>query len=432
MLGMTTNDWAWNATLYFIPFVIFEIPSTLLLKYSTPRLHQFRISLLWGIVTACHAAVKNKHQLWALRFLLGMFEAGLFPAMLAQLTYWYRPDEQSTRMALLSVLGSFADFLTAFISYGFSFTSGRGPLAGWQWIFIVEGSLTIILSFIIWKFLPNYPDDSKWLTDEERAFLLSRLPESSPKATDKSFSLSEVIRGLKRPESWLFSFLKLFQILGTYGLSYWLPSILKNWGITSASLSPLLTVPVSIVSIISGIGFSFLVDYTICLPSTIAILSLIATLISYIVLTVVTNKGVLYAFTILTSFASSADFSVLTSWLSISLKGTSEIEFIFGFSNGLAQVSRIIGPQIYRSKYAPRYTIPFGISLGFIGLSLICVVLIYFVTKEKTIKVYQEKKRKLLERKQNYDGKPIYNDNTEAVNENGEIFKLTSDDDEFK
>jgi MFS family permease len=412
-LGMSKNDWAWVGTLYFIPFVLFEIPSTILLKYSTPRVHQFRISFIWGIVTACHAAVQNKEGLYTVRFLLGLFEAGLFPAMLAQLTYWYRSDEITTRMAVLGVLGSFADFLTAFIALGFSYTSGNvNNMSGWRWIFITEGSITVILSFFILFYLPNFPDDSKWLTNEEKAFLVARLPRDVPKVTDKNFSISETKRGMKRPTTWLFSFLKLFQILGTSGMTFWLPTIIQNWGITSSALSPLLNVPVSAVSIISGISFSILVDKALVRPGVLALVALSCTFVSFIVLTTITNKVALYIFIILATLASSADGSVLTSWLGQQLKGTSEVEFIFAFSNGVAQIARIISPQVWRSQYAPRYTVPFGVCLAFIGASLLLVIVIHIVTREKTNRIFAERKVRLREQKKDPKDKPIYNEDT--------------------
>lgn len=421
-LKMTKDDWSWTSTIYFIPFVVFEIPSTIMMKKSTPRVHLFRIAFLWGAVTACQAAVKNKAGLYGLRFLLGLFEAGMYPGMLALLCYWYRPDEITTRMAFLGVLGAFSNILTAFITYGFSYASGKGNLSGWQWVFLIEGIFTILCSFLLLKYLPNYPDSAKWLKEEEKAYLLARLPPQSPKSTDADLSLPDIWMALKLPTTWAFSFLKLFQSLGTYGLAFWLPSIIQDFGLAAPQTAPLLSVPSAAMSVISGILFSYLVDRAYFPPGYLVVSSLVVSLASFIILTTVELKPVLYAFIIVATLSSAADGSVLTSWMSHTLKGTSQVGFAFAFSNSLAQLGGIIGPQIFRSRYAPRYTVPYSICLAFIGLALVMVTFIWIKTKNATYKLMNERRARLKERKVDPNDKPVYNNNnTETLSGDSKV-----------
>jgi MFS family permease len=408
-LNMTKDDWSWVGTIYFIPFVIFEIPSTMLLKKTTPRVHQFRIASLWGATTACQAAVRNKQGLWALRFLLGMFEAGLYPSQLTHLTYWYRPDEITTRMAFLGVLGSFSNFLTSFITYGFSFASGHHGLSAWQWVFLIEGVLTVAISFVILFFLPNFPENPTWLTEEEKAFLLARLPPSSPKSTDKNLNWDDIVDALRRPTLLLFSFLRLFQSLGTYGLAFWLPSIIQKFGITSAATAPLLTAPSAAISVISGILFSYAVDRAVVKPQYIVLFSLSASFVSFLVLMLVKNSAVLYAFIIIATLAASADGSVFSSWMNQTLKGSTEVGFSMAFANTIGQLGGIIGPQIFRSRYAPRYTIPYAVCLIFIGIGLFTTFFLWKLTSAIVSKTFVERKERLKDRAGNLTRKPVYN-----------------------
>lgn len=408
-LGMTTNEWAWVSTIYFIPFVIFEIPSTMLLKKTTPRIHQFRIALLWGATTACQAAVKNKEGLYALRFLLGLFEAGLYPSQLTHLTYWYRPDEITTRMAFLGVLGSFSSVLTAFITYGFSFASGHGNLSAWQYVFLIEGLATLCVAVLGLFFLPNFPDTSKWLSDEEKAYIIARLPPSSPKSTDKNFSWKHVKASLKRPTLVLFAFLRLFQSLGTYGLSFWLPSIILEFGITKASTTPLMTVPSAAMSVISGILFSYGVDRAKITPPYLVAFSLTITFAAFLVLTLVTNSAVLYAFIILATVGASADGSVMSSWMNQSLDGSTEVGFSLSFANSVAQLGGIIGPQMFRSRYSPRYTVPYSICLAFLASGIIVLSFLWYLTRSTTKKTFEERRQRLQERSRDKNERPIYN-----------------------
>lgn len=417
-LKMTKDDWSWTSTIYFIPFVIFEIPSTIMMKKSTPKVHLFRIAFLWGAVTACQAAVKNKAGLYALRFLLGAAEAGMYPGMLSLLCFWYRPDEITTRMAFLGVLGSFSNILTAFITYGFSFTSGRGGLSGWQWVFLIEGIFTVLCSFLILFYLPNYPDSAiNWLEEEEKAYLLARLPPQAPKSTDANLSLPDIKKALQLSTTWAFSFLKLFQSLGTYGLAFWLPSIIQEFGLAAPQTAPLLSVPSAAMAVFSGILFSYFVDRAYFPPGYLVFASLVVSLISFIILTTVQLKPVLYAFIIIATLSSAADGSVLSSWMTHTLEGSSQIGFAFAFSNSLAQLGGIIGPQIFRARYAPRYTVPYAVCLTFIGLAMIIVTFIWLKTKNVTYKLMRERRQRLKERSVDANEKPVYNHEVSELTE---------------
>lgn len=408
-LGMTKDDWAWTSTTYYIPFILFEIPSTMLLKKTTPRVHQFRIAFLWGTVTACQAAVSNKSGLLALRFLLGMFEAGMYPGMLAQLVYWYRPDEVSTRFAILGVLGSFSSVLTAFIVYGLSFINGRANLSGWQWVFLLEGVVTVLCSFALFKWLPNYPDDSKWLSEEEKAYLVARLPPLAPKATDKDFVARDTWEAIKKPSTIFLTLLKMFQSVGSYGLSFWLPSIVASFGLTSSTTSPLMSIPSAAAGVLSGIGFSYLVDLTWISAPVLVVGTVAVSIASFIVLAVVQHKIVLYVFIIVATISLSANYSPVTSWMAQSLKGSTEVGFVFSLSNALAQLGGIIGPQLFRARFSPRYTVPYVVCIILLALAWVSNLVAWYFTSDQLRQVTQERKRKLAEEKKDPNEKPVYN-----------------------
>ncbi|KAL8291394.1 hypothetical protein RQP46_002372 [Phenoliferia psychrophenolica] len=154
-LHMTTNDYAWLSTIYTIPFVLAEIPSNLIMKKQTPRLHVTRIVGLWSIAACCHAAATNRAGLLVARFFLGLFEAGLYPGILAQLTYWYRPDELAVRMVVLGLLGSFSGILSAILAWGITFMNGAGGLSAWRYMFLFEGLLGLALAIVAFIWLPN-------------------------------------------------------------------------------------------------------------------------------------------------------------------------------------------------------------------------------------------------------------------------------------
>lgn len=99
----------------------------------TPRLFQTRIVLSWGVVLACHAAVTNKQGLWALRFLLGLVDAGMFPALMTHLTSWYRSDEIAKPIACMFAINNFSGIVGSLLTYGISYLDGQRGLSSWQW-----------------------------------------------------------------------------------------------------------------------------------------------------------------------------------------------------------------------------------------------------------------------------------------------------------
>lgn len=114
-------------------YIIFEVPSNMMLKRLTPRLWQSRIILSWGVVLACHAASNNKETMWALRFLLGMCEAGLFPGIAAQLCGWYRSDEMGKPIMWMFAFQNFSGILGSLLAYGISYMNGMCGMSAWRW-----------------------------------------------------------------------------------------------------------------------------------------------------------------------------------------------------------------------------------------------------------------------------------------------------------
>lgn len=217
-LGMTSNQYNWVGSIYGIAYIIFEAPSNLLLKKLAPHNWQARIFLTWGIITACHAAAKNRHDLYAMRFLLGMFEAGMFPGLLAQFQAWYRPDEMGRVIAYFFCWSAVSGMCSALLAYGISYMDGVGSLSAWRWVYILEGIATVLFSGVVWAYLPDFPKSersNRWFTEREQEFIETRLPENAPMTSDPDFSSKE-IKGVL--SEWLIWSFMLSQTLVNLGL----------------------------------------------------------------------------------------------------------------------------------------------------------------------------------------------------------------------
>ncbi|KAF2010004.1 putative pantothenate transporter [Aaosphaeria arxii CBS 175.79] len=381
-LEMTGDEYNFVNTIYFIPFIVFEIPSNLIVKKMLPSRFQSRIMVTWGIALACHAAVTTKGGLYTARFFLGLCEAGMFPGIVLQMTYWYRADEMTWRFLIFYSFEFFANVVSALLAFGFDHMNGMKGLSGWQWFFLLEGVFTVAFGILIWFILPDFPDQAKWLTEKEKAFLKARLPANAPRSDEVNFNWKEIVETLKDQRLWLFTLMWATKTVGSSGLSFYLPEIVSTLKLTSIAQSQLLTIPSSVLPILLIAGQTFLtwkrnVPYPI-----IPFVYMSITLICYAVLYTYPNVGGVYAATVIAASVSLAWFSSAWPWrLQTTSKATGSA-FAIAFSNSLGQIGSVVGPQIFRVKYAPRYSTSFGIAMGFTVICLVTIAYTWWVTRE--------------------------------------------------
>ena len=225
-LGISDAVYGLGAGIFFLGYVLFEIPSNLLLPRIGARKTISRIMVLWGLTSAGMMFVHNETTFYGMRFLLGVFEAGFAPGMIFYLTYWYGQRRMAGVMAVVMLAGpiggAFGSPLSAWLMTGLSGVHG---LAGWQWMFIVEGLPCVLLGALALKVLSDRPADAAWLTDDEKRLLAAEL--HAPGAGHHSFG-----QVLRDPRVYLLAFAYFTIICGIYAVSFWLPSILKADGVT--------------------------------------------------------------------------------------------------------------------------------------------------------------------------------------------------------
>ncbi|KAG7448395.1 MFS general substrate transporter [Guyanagaster necrorhizus] len=399
-LHMTTDQYGYLSTVFTCTFLAFEVPSNLILKWSTPRLHFCRIIFFWSVAACCHAAATNKGGLYAARAFLGVFEAGLFPGILVQMTFWYRPDELAIRMAMINVLGQFSNILDALIAYGLAYIDGRHGLSGWQWAFIIVGCIGFVLTGIIFLFLPDYPDSPQghrqFLTPQEGKFIVDRLPPTSPRQSDANFNWDDVKAACKDPLLYGFSLIMLCQQTGIAGYTFWLPSIIAGYGFTTTTNAQLLNIPPAAIYIISALGFAWISDHTFKIPRPVYMLvSLVVLIGTFIGLTVCRNNAGLLTLILLTAIPYAIYQTMIYPWRSQSTKGSAYASFAFAFQNSVGQIASIFAAQIFQSKYAPRYTIPYIVCIIFFALALLAVLFTWYFSHD----IEKENRRQAKERR---------------------------------
>lgn len=228
------SDLKWSETIYgfgagifFIGYFLFEVPSNIMLHKLGARRWIAAIMIVWGFLSVCTMFVKTPNQFYGLRFLLGIAESGFFPGVILYFTYWFPPKIRAqigaffmTAIALSGVIGS---PISGWIIQNFHNVHG---FAGWQWLFLLEGLPSVVMGGVLLYWLDNSIRESKWLSEEEKQLLERRIAEGAQNHVH--LTLGQVFANGR---IWFLSFLYFLFIMGLYGISFWLPHIIKHIGV---------------------------------------------------------------------------------------------------------------------------------------------------------------------------------------------------------
>ena len=179
-----------GAGLFFIGYFIFEIPSNLIMERVGARVWMARILVTWGLIASAMMFVGGVAAFYVLRFLLGVAEAGFFPGMILYLTYWFPAAARGRAIARFMTATAIAGVIGGPISGVLLNLNGIAGLAGWQWLFLIEGIPAIILGFLVFAILPDGPQAARWLTAGEKAWIISRLEEERQAEPDHVSTLA--------------------------------------------------------------------------------------------------------------------------------------------------------------------------------------------------------------------------------------------------
>ncbi|MGO4151954.1 MFS transporter [Cupriavidus sp. YAF13] len=220
--------YGFGAGIFFIGYFLFEVPSNLLLEKIGARRTLARITILWGFASMAMIFVKTPMQFYALRFLLGVFEAGFFPGVVLYLTYWF-PAQRRARinglfMTSFAIAGVIGGPLAGFIM---SSMEGVDGLANWQWLFVIEGIPSVLAGIAVLMFLPEKPISAKWLSPSERD-LVTREIEAENRDPAKHSSLRAAFTNSR---VWICAAIYFCVVSGNATIAFWSPSIIKELGV---------------------------------------------------------------------------------------------------------------------------------------------------------------------------------------------------------
>ena len=247
-----------GAGMFFAGYFLFQVPSNLVLHRVGARRWIAMLMIVWGVISSSMAAVETPRGFYMLRFLLGSAEAGFFPGMILYLKSWFPETARARAVALFMTAGPLSGVLGGPLSGALLGLHHRGGLAGWQWLFLLEGLPAIVLGAVVYFQLVDRPSEATWLRDEQRAWLIrtlesekSAVPAAGSTDTLAVFFTAVVLNA----RIWLLAFIYFGLNTCSYGISLWLPTLIHSWStagsffIGMVSAIPYLAAAVSMVLI---------------------------------------------------------------------------------------------------------------------------------------------------------------------------------------
>ncbi len=225
-LGFSATVYGFGAGIFFLGYVLFEIPSNLILARVGARLWIARIMITWGLISSATMLVEGPASFYTLRFLLGAAEAGFFPGMILYLTYWFPAAERARTIALFMTATALAGVVGGPLSGALLSMHGLGGLAGWQWLFLVEGVPAVALGLVVLGYLTDRPEHADWLTAEERAWLADHVAREQQLVHERHRLTMR--QAFTNGRVWRLCLVYFAIVVGFYGISFWLPQIIKG------------------------------------------------------------------------------------------------------------------------------------------------------------------------------------------------------------
>ncbi|KZS94670.1 MFS general substrate transporter [Sistotremastrum niveocremeum HHB9708] len=381
-LHITDTQYLLALTIFFFSYAIFEVPSNIFLKRLRPSIWLSFLMFMWGIMMTLQGLVHNYGGLLGMRWLLGMFEAGLFPGVNYYLSCWYKRSEFGIRAAIFfsaaTVSGAFGGLLAAAISN----MEGVGGKPAWAWIFIIEGLVTVLAGAASFWIIQDFPDTAKFLTEPERAFVIRRLQEDDQfSAAGEKLRWKYIVRSILDWKTWV-GMLTYMGVDGPlYAFSLFLPSIINELGFT-ATPANLLTVPVYVVACAVTCGVGFWAD-RVGHRGWFNFAFLIVAGAGYVILIISRNAGLSYFAVFLAASGIYPLIPNTVAWVSNNVEGSYKRSVTLAMVISFGNINGAVSSNVYRAHDKPWYRLGHVIVLVYIVIGFVSTCAFkYLLAKE--------------------------------------------------
>jgi len=370
-------------SILFVGYLLMQIPSNLFLnKIGKPAIYLPTVMIIWGVISASTAAAQNFGGLLAIRFFLGFVEAAFFPGCLYYLSAWYTRKELGLRTAILysgSLLsGAFSGLIAAGILNGLN---GARGIAAWRWLFIIEGSVTIVIAFCAYFVLPNFPRTTSWLTEEERQLAAWRLEEDIGEDDWVNSEQQTFFTGMKLAfadiKTWILTVM-VFCLVSASSITNFFPSVVATLGYSNI-ISLLLTAPPYVLCIFTAFGNAWHADRTgerfwhIAIPLATGV----AAFIIAVSTTAVAPRYVAIMLMVPSMYSA---YVVMLTWISNSIpRPPAKRAAALATINSISNCSSIYASFMYPDSAAPRYKVAMIVNIVVMAIAIVCAFILRMV-----------------------------------------------------
>ncbi|KAI9263336.1 major facilitator superfamily domain-containing protein [Phascolomyces articulosus] len=387
-IDITDDQYNWALSLFFIGYILFEVPSNLMLKVVGPCIWIPLIMVVWGTIMALMSLCTNGPSLMAARFFLGVAESGLYPAAIFYLSKWYTKRQQAFRIALFYSSSTLSGAFGGVLAYGIQHMDGIHGLRGWQWIFIIEAIPTIFFGILTYFVLPDYPDKTSFLNEREREIIVRRIKLDVGAATETHFSWYQVLQAFLDWKVYLFAFSYICGAICVYSLAMFMPSIVQGMGYTSRLEAQLMSAPPYVFAFVATILNGYSTDKIGERGFHLAGVGFLAS-IGYVLLLTLQGYGSVatYIAAIITTTFAFATNPPMASFFSNNFGGETKRSVAYAIVLTIGNAGGAISGHIYRADDAPHYLrghkICLGLMLGGAALALLIKYLLYRENKRR-------------------------------------------------
>ncbi|KAJ1722056.1 hypothetical protein LPJ53_003495 [Coemansia erecta] len=350
-LGLQGEQFNWIVSAFFFTYIFCEVPSNLCLRRFGARFWLPSIALCWSILVGCMAAAKSYGALITVRVLMGVFEAGYVPGFIYVTSFWYTRKQQAPRIALFFSAGVFAGIWAGPLAARLQ--SIKGSLQGYQYIFIIEACITVVIAAVMLLVIQNYPETATFLTEEERAYALRMLAEDKVSSYRAAYHPRQVVKALSDWTVWGYAIIFWASATGGATQAIFGPTLIAAMGYTSTRAQILSAVP-SACGFVSQLISMFLPRLYPRFSVWIMLFSGLACAF-YAIIASVENIHVRFAFLCLSNFALSPNMPLVSVWMSNNVLGVTKKGVASACTVMFGGISGLIGAHIYRDKDSPQY-----------------------------------------------------------------------------
>lgn len=366
-IGLVGGRYSTAVWIVTLAQVVFKLPATIAMRFVGPPIFFTFVTILFGLITLCMAYVADWKQMIALRFLMGLAMSGIYPGLAYLISSWYPRKEQQLRFAYLQSGQVIIVATGSIVNYGLNFLDHSHGLRGWQWMFVVQGAITMFIGVVTYLWVPHFPENvskTRWfLTQAEADEVLATLNrESKDAGAPEHFTMAAVLKPFLDIKIYAFSILFFLQNVVSTALSYFIPTILIGMGFTS-NTSILLYAPPYYYAVIPVIITSVIAD-RIALRGPMIIFNALCLIVGMCMLGFPSNVAVRYTGVLFATGAYVSNWAALNAYQMNNVTGQWKRATVAATVSGCNALGGIAGSYIFRASEAPWYPTAIWISIG--------------------------------------------------------------------